>query len=644
AQVARQLLAGSDEDETAWRGGQWYTARLRSAPLRADERRTTPADPRHEGMRLQIRTPGDLQGMELVAFDRTPPGPGEIEVAVSASSLNFADVLIAMGRFPSVDGRQPRLGMDFAGVVSAVGPGVTDHQVGDRVGGVSGNGCWATFVTCDVNLAVTLPSGLDAEQAAAATTAYATAWYGLHEMARIRPGERVLIHSATGGVGRAAMAIARSAGAEIFATAGSPGRRALLRDLGVGHVYDSRSTEFAEEIRRDTDGYGVDVVLNSVTGAAQRAGFELLAIGGRFVEIGKRDVYGDTRLGLFPFRRNLTFHYLDLALMGESHPQQVGQLLRTVYRLVGDGELPPLERTVYPLAEAATAIRVMGAAEHTCKLILSVPREGHQNVVVPAEVAKVFRGDGAYIITGGLGGLGLFLATQMGKAGCGRIVLTARSAPTAKAQQAVSRIRADGVDVVVECGNMAEADDAARVVAAAKATGLRLRGVLHAAAVVEDATLPNITDELIDRDWAPKVFGAWNLHHATAGEPLDWFCLFSSAAALLGSPGQGAYAAANSWVDGLTHWRRSLGLPALAIAWGAWGEVGRATHLAEGGRTTMITPDEGARAFEELLRYNRGYTGYVPTTGTPWLAELVARSPFAEAFQSARDDRAGAST
>lgn len=644
AQLARQLLANSDEDETAWRGGQWYTARLRSAPLRPDERRTASADPRNDGMRLEIRTPGDLEGLELVAFDRTPPGPGQIEVAVTASSLNFADVLIAMGRFPSVDGRQPRLGMDFAGVVTAVGPGVTDHQVGDRVGGVSGNGCWATFVTCDANLAVALPSGLDAEQAVAATTAYATAWYGLQDMARIKPGEKVLIHSGTGGVGRAAIAIARLAGAEIFATAGSPQRRALLHDMGIEHVYDSRSTEFADEIRRDTDGYGVDVVLNSVTGAAQRAGFELLAIGGRFVEIGKRDVYGNTRLGQYPFRRNLTFHYLDLALMAASQPRHVNELLRTVYRLVGDGELPPLERTVYPLVQAATAIRVMGAAEHTGKLILSIPQDGRADVIVPPERAHVFRGDGSYIITGGLGGLGLFLAREMATAGCGRIVLTARSNPTSKVLQAVERIRTGGVDVVVECGNMAEADTADRVVAAATATGLPLRGVLHAAAVVEDATLANITDELIERDWSPKVFGAWNLHHATLGEPLDWFCCFSSAAALLGSAGQGAYAAANSWVDAFTLWRRSLGLPALAIAWGAWGEVGRATHLAEGGRTTMIAPDEGARAFTELLRHNRAYTGYVPTTGTSWLAALVGRSPFAEAFRGGGEQRSGAST
>ena len=279
----------------------------------------------------------------------------------------------------------------------------------------------------------------------------------------------------------------------------------------------------------------------------------------------------------------------------------------------------------------------MSAAEHTGELELDVPRDGHSSVVVPPERARVFRRDGAYIVTGGLGGIGLFLAAQMAAAGCGRIVLTARSNPNRKAQQAIERIRATGADIVVECGNIAEADTAAHLVGAATATGLPVRGVLHAAAVVEDATLANITDELIDRDWAPKVFGAWHLHHATVSQPLDWFCSFSSAAALLGSAGQAAYAAANSWLDAFTHWRRGQGLPANAIAWGAWGEVGRATFLAEGGRTTMITPDEGAYAFQELLRHDRTYTGYVPTKGAPWLAALVQRSPFAEAFRDADD-------
>jgi len=638
-QVARELLSGSDEDETAWRGGQWHTARLRLSPFRSDERRTTTVDNQTDGMRLEIRTPGDLETLELAALDRRRPGPGQIEVAVTASSINFRDVLVALGRYPSIDGRPEQLGFDFGGVVTAVGDDVTDPQIGDHVGcfSGSGDGCWGTFVTCDARLAVTLPPGLTSREAAAVALVYGTAWHGLHDLARIESGDRVLIHSGTGGVGRAAIAVARRAGAEIFATAGSPQRRELLHDMGVEHIYDSRTTEFADLIRRDTDGYGVDIVLNSLTGAAQRAGLELLAFGGRFVEIGKRDIYGDTRLGLYPFRRNLTFSYVDLALMCDTHPQRIQDLLRTVFGLVADGQLPVPEHTFYPLEKAVTAIRMMSAAEHTGKLVLDVPRDGHSSVVVPPERARVFRRDGAYIVTGGLGGIGLFLAAQMAAAGCGRIVLTARSNPNRKAQQAIERIRATGADIVVECGNIAEADTAAHLVGAATATGLPVRGVLHAAAVVEDATLANITDELIDRDWAPKVFGAWHLHHATVSQPLDWFCSFSSAAALLGSAGQGAYAAANSWLDAFTHWRRGQGLPANAIAWGAWGEVGRATFLAEGGRTTMITPDEGAYAFQELLRHDRTYTGYVPTKGAPWLAALVQRSPFAEAFRDADD-------
>jgi polyketide synthase 5 len=640
--IAQQLLARSDEDETAWRQGRWYTARLTAAPLRADERLTTDADLQNDGVRLQIRTPGDLESMELVSFERVAPGPGEIEVRVTNSSLNFADVLIAYGKYPTFDGRLPALGTDFAGVVTAVGPDVTSHKVGDRVGGLSANGCWSTYTTCNANLAVTLPSGLSNEKAAATTTATATAWYGLHDLARIRRGDKVLIHSATGGVGQAAIAIARAVGAEIFATAGSEDRRKLLRDMGIKNVYDSRSVEFADQIRHDTDGYGVDIVLNSVWGAAQRAGIELLALGGRFIEIGKRDIYGDSRLGLFPFRRNLAFYGLDLALMAASHPQQVRSLLDTVYRLTADGTLPPPDSTHYSLTDAATAIRIMGGAQHTGKLVLDVPKGGNPRVPVPPEQAQVFRGDGSYVITGGLGGLGLFLAEKMAAAGCGRIVVSSRSQPNAKAQETIALIRAMGADVIVECGDIAAPGTAKRLVEVATATGLPLRGVLHAAALVEDATLENITDELLDHDWNAKVYGAWNLHEATAKQPLDWFCSFSSAAALVGSPGQGAYAAANSWLDAFTRWRRAQGLPATAIAWGAWAEIGRGAEFAEA-TETAITPGEGAYAFQGLLRHDRGYTGYAPLTGTPWFTALAQRSKFAERFQSTGEGSADSS-
>lgn len=636
-QLARQLLSGSDEDETAWRAGVWYAARLTSAPLRPDDRRTADADPDRDKVRLTIRTPGDLETLELVAGQRIPPGPGQIEVSVTASSINFADVLVAFGRYPAFDGQLPALGTDFAGVVSAVGPGVTDFAVGDRVGGLCADGCWSTFVTTDACRVVALPEGLAEPQAAAVTTAHATAWYGLHDLAAVRAGDKVLIHSGTGGVGQAAIAIARAAGAEIYATAGSVARRQLLRDQGLAHVYDSRSVEFADQIRRDTGGHGVDIVLNSVSGAAQRAGLELLALGGRFVEIGKRDVYGDTRLGLFPFRRNLAFHALDLGLLAYSRPDRFQALLRTVYRLVADATLPLPQSTVLPLTEVAAAVRMMSGAQHTGKLVIDVRGADRYRVAVPPGQARVFRSDGAYVITGGLGGLGLFLAEKLAAAGCGRLVLSSRSHPTPVTQAHIDRVRATGTQVVVECGDIAAPGTAQRLVAAATATGLPVRGVLHAAAVVEDATLTNITGEIIDHDWTPKVHGAWQLHEATADQPLDWFCSFSSAAALVGAPGQGAYAAANSWLDAFTHWRRSAGRPATAIAWGAWAQIGRAVEFAENA-DAAIDPEEGAYALEALLRHDRAHTGYTPISGSPWLTMFAERSPFAEAF------RAGAAT
>ena len=339
--------------------------------------------------------------------------------------------------------------------------------------------------------------------------------------------------------------------------------------------------------------------------------------------------------------------------MSESHPKRVGDLLGTVYRLVADGELPLPDSIHYPLGDADTAVRVMRAAEHTGKLVLDVPQSGHTHVVVPPGQVRAFRHDGSYIVTGGLGGIGLFLAEKMAAAGCGRIVLSSRSQPSPKALETIELIRAMGTDIEVECGDIAEVGTATRLVNVATATGLPLRGVLHAAAVFENAMLATMTDDLIDRNWVPKVHGAWNLHQATATLPLDWFCLFSSAVGLVGSPGQVAYAAANSWLDAFARWRRTRGLPATGIGWALWAEVGRAAELrAETGvdvalgqgegtaiahwRDTAFTADEGAYAFQTLLCHDREYSGYAKMTGTPWFAAYAQRSRFAEMFRSKR--------
>ncbi|WP_348771696.1 sulfolipid-1 biosynthesis phthioceranic/hydroxyphthioceranic acid synthase [Streptomyces sp. S816] len=642
--VAQELLADEAEDETAWRDGSRYAARLRIAPFAPQERFTATVRNDSAGVRCGIRVPGDLDTLELRQAERIPPGPGEIEVAVTAASVNFADVLAALGRGFAPDARDPELGVDFAGTVTAVGAGVSGHRVGDRVAGVpSGDrGTWGTFVTCDARLAMAVPGDLTDEQGAAVPAAYLTAWYALHTLGRIGRGERVLIHSATGGLGRAAIAVARAAGAEIHATAGSPQRRLLLREMGIEHVYDSRSLAFAEQIRAVTGGDGVDLVLNSLTGPAQRAGLEVLAHGGRFLEVGKRDVYENTRLGLYPFRRNISFHLVDLNLLRRMDPDRIQALLCEVLPRIADGTLPKPLVTSYPLRRAAEAVREISNARHDGKLVLQVDRSGTSKVTVPPERVPVFRPDGAYLITGGLGGLGLFLAERLAAAGCGRIVLTSRSKPDDPTWRKIEEIRARGADLQVECGDVAQPGTARRLVEAACATGLPLRGVLHAAAVVEDATLANISDEIIDRDWAPKAYGAWHLHRASAEQPLDWFCCFSSGAALLGSPGQGAYAAANSWLDAFTHWRRSQGLPAHAIAWGAWTEIGRARALGSDRVTAVIkaeiTPDEGAHAFETILRHTRAFTGYARPGSAPWLTALAERSPFAAAFRGRSDD------
>ena len=233
-------------------------------------------------------------------------------------------------------------------------------------------------------------------------------------------------------------------------------------------------------------------------------------------------------------------------------------------------------------------------------------------------------------------------------------MLSSRSQPNPPTLEVIELIRAMGTDVEVECGDIAETGTAARLVTAATATGLPLRGVLHAAAVFENAMVATMTDGLIDRNWAPKVHGAWNLHQATATSPLDWFCLFSSAVALVGSPGQGAYAAANSWLDAFARWRRSQGLPATAIGWALWAEVGRAAELGpetseavalrQGGegtaiahwRDTAFTADEGAYAVQALLSHDRAYSGYANLTGTPWFAAYAQRSRFADLFRSKR--------
>ncbi|WP_019548883.1 type I polyketide synthase [Streptomyces sulphureus] len=637
--LVAELAADDVEEEVAHRSGTRLVARMEHAP---EPRRATPArGPTGEraAFRLESVGPNDLDGVRPVLRDRPRPGEGEVEIRVAAAGLNFSDVLKAMGwyRLPEDDDRELHLGGECAGVVSAVGPGVTGVGVGDRVVAVAFHS-FASHVVTRQELVVPLPDGLDPVAAAALPTAYGTAWYGLMEAGRLKPDDRVLIHTASGGVGLAAVSVALTHGARVYATAGSEAKRRFLRDLGVERVMDSRSLTWADELREATEGRGVDIVLNTLPGAALRLGLESLAPGGRFIELGKRDINDDHRLGLLPFSRALTFTAVDFDLLTRACPDAVGRILRETVTAVAEGKLARLPCEEYRLERSTDAFRAMAAAEHIGKLVVTMGEELPDRVLVQPGTVPFARPDGAYAISGGLTGIGLATARRLAERGAGALVLNGRGAPSERASREVEEIRALGTRVEVVTGDIAEPGTAPRMVAAANKEGQRLRGVVHSAAALDDAAVLQQDGERLRRAWRPKAVGAWRLHAATEGEDLDWWAGYSSTASLLGAAGQANYAAACAYLDGLAEWRARRGLPALSVAWGPWESVGGGQDLAERGYR-MLSPASGFAAMERLLSQNRTRCGVFDFALDTWFASspAAADSPLYEHYRSAED-------
>ncbi|MFI9246565.1 SDR family NAD(P)-dependent oxidoreductase [Streptomyces sp. NPDC053086] len=623
--LAVELLADAPEDEVALRGGTRFVARIEPAPVTAAEttaRTTRAVRFGHDGFRLRVGRFGDLDSLEPAAAARRRPGPGEVELRVRAAGVNFRDVLTSLGMLGSEPSTAYRIGFECAGVVSAVGPGVDHLQQGDAVLAVQlEGGAFGSFVTVPAGAVAPVPLDLTPATAAGLPTAYLTAWYALHHVARLAPGERVLVHSATGGTGRAAIAVARLLGADVLATAGTEAKRHQLRGMGIRCVMDSRTLDFAEETRRATGGQGVDVVLNSLTGPAVRAGLESLRPFGRFVELGVRDILADAALKQGPLRHNITFSTVDLIEVQQRRPELLATVLREVMDHITAGRLKPLLCTEFPLERAVDAFRLMARAAHNGKIVLTVPDRGETHAVVP-DGPPVVRTDGAYVVTGGLGGLGLATACWLAEQGAGRIVLNGRRPPSLDAARAINDLAAD---TVVVLGDISRPGTAERVVEAATKGGVPLRGVVHCAMVLDDAALTTIRDHQLTKVWAPKVTGAWNLHSATAGHALDWFVLYSSMSSLLGNAGQGVYAAANAWLDAFAAWRTRRGRPTLAVDWGPWGETGQATDFTERGYETIPTR-KGLEALHCLLTHHRVQTAVIPGPPQTWVPRAASDS------------------
>jgi acyl transferase domain-containing protein/acyl carrier protein len=633
-----ELRRGSPEDQVALRGEARYVARLvRRAPEEAaaqapgEEGRPEPAAGRP--FRASIAKPGMLDNLRLEATPRREPGPGQVEIEVHASGLNFMNVMSALGVCPGAEGGVGTLGLECAGRISAVGDGVPGFQVDDEVLAVA-NDSLASHARADARMVAPKPARWSFEEAAAVPIVFLTAHYALTHLARLQRGERVLIHAAAGGVGLAALQIAQRAGAEIFATAGSAEKRALLRSLGVSHVMDSRSLAFADEVRDATGGEGVDVVLNSLAGEAISRSLDSLRPFGRFLEIGKRDIHRNAPLGLAPFRKSLSYFAIDLDRMIRERPELVGALLREVMALFESKALSPIPHRTFPVGDLAEAFRHMAQARHTGKIVLRVAGEAPAIEAEAARPALDFS-EGTYLITGGLGGLGLEVAGWMAARGARHVALVGRSGLTSAAKEATDALTRGGVEVRVVRADVTDEAELARALAEVETSMPPLRGVVHAAGVLDDASVLRLDRSRLDAVMGPKVAGAWNLHTLTAERRLDHFVLFSSAMSLLGSPGQANYAAGNAFLDALAAHRRARGVPALAVSWGPWSDVGLAAARADRGARLArrglgsLRPEQGLAALGRLLRARVAHSVVMPFDAGAWCGSdpAAASSP-----------------
>nr|WP_233261551.1 type I polyketide synthase [Vitiosangium sp. GDMCC 1.1324] len=622
-----ELLGDDAEEEVALRGGERLVARL-VRRLPETERREKLEPPGDRPFRLEIDKPGVLDHLALRVAERRAPGRGEVQIAVEAAGLNFLDVLLALGVMPHDTAGEPNaplvLGGECAGRIVAVGEGVSGLAVGQPVIALAG-GAFASHVTTSATLVLPRPSGLSATDAAAMPIAYLTAWYALDRVARLQPGERVLIHAATGGVGLAAVQWARHVGAEVYATAGTPEKRAYLESLGVRYVSDSRSDRFVADVREWTGGEGVDVVLNSLSGEFINKSFNLLRDHGRFVELGKRDYYANNRLGLQPFLRNLSFSLVDLRGMMLKQPARVRALFEEMLGLISAGAFTPPPIATLPISQVADAFRKMAQAQHLGKLVLML-EDPEVRVRVPAESRATIRRDSSYLVTGGLGGLGLSVAGWLAEQGAGHLVLMGRSGAASPEQKtAVDALSARGVRVTVAKADVADRAQLVRVLDEVVASGMPLRGVVHAAGLLDDGMLQQQDPTRLRKVMAPKVQGSLHLHELTREAPLDFFVMHASVAGLMGSAGQGNYAAANAFMDALAHHRRAQGLSALSIDWSAFSEVGlaaaqdgRGARLASRGMKSL-TPAEGLSVLARLLDSDRAQVGVVPLDLRQWV-------------------------
>ncbi|MGM8849338.1 SDR family NAD(P)-dependent oxidoreductase [Salinicola halophyticus] len=543
---------------------------------------------------LGFELPGQLRHLRWQPHDLPAPQPGQVEIAVKATGLNFRDVMYALGLLSDEAIENgfagPTLGLEFAGEVISVGDPNGSLRPGDAVVGF-GPASFSDRLIADVNAVAPIPAEIGYAAAATIPTTFFTVYYSLKHLARVQPGERLLIHGAAGGVGLAAIQVGRWLGAEIYATVGSPEKQDFLRLLGVERIYDSRSLTFAEEILHDnaierqalenggngrgTGVDGVDVVLNSLAGEAINQNLRVLKPFGRFIELGKRDFYENTKVGLRPFRNNLSYFGVDSDQLMSELPELTGELFAEMMALFADGTLSPLPYIAFGSDRVVEAFRYMQQARQIGKVVVTYERPPQMAAATPKDIPLTLDAAGTYVVTGGLGGFGLATAEWLAAKGARQLLLLSRrGATTEEAESGVARLEALGVTVAARACDVTDAQALEHVLEDARQTLGPIRGIVHAATVIDDGLIRNLDESRIRHAMAPKLEGARHLDALTANDALEFFVVYSSATTLFGNPGQASYVAANHWLEAFTANRRAQGRPATVVRWGAIEDVG----------------------------------------------------------------------
>ena len=594
-----EVLAGLDrcdlrERELAVREGSLWAPRVVSI---RDRFPIVPAGER-ASYRLRVDNPGQISGLQMKTSELPPPGRSEVEIDVAAAALNFRDIMVTLGLLPALayerSGLGHEVGIEASGTVRRVGPGVDRLEAGDEVAFIKG-GCIANRVVVDQHKVFPKPPGLTMEDAAASLSVYVTAYYSLLHLARLRKGQRVLVHSAMGGVGQAAVALARHVGAEIYTTAGSQEKRDQLLAMGARGAYDSHSHDWYDDLMEATSGEGVDVVLNSLAGHHIALCLEALRPSGWHCEIGKVDIYADNALSMRVFRKNLRFAAIDVDRLLLDDPHLSHELSRTCLDLLDQGAVPPLPLTVFPYADYGKALRLMTTGKHQGKLVLTAPSDPLEPGFPIADFRPFLDPEATYLVTGGLGGFGLRLLPYLVASGARHLTLMDRDPERRRSADWVRRSSAlwklsQPCELEIVSGDVQSEEDVQRCVAGLDRP---LKGVFHLAGTLEDRILVDTTRESLATVFAPKAQGALNLHRATTDCPLDHFVLFSSIASTFGNAGQINYSAASGFLDGLASYRRQQGLPALSYNLAAVAEVGmasRSLHVMRMLRATGMRP------------------------------------------------------